>query len=345
MMTPSPRSTARRAFSLVEMMVVVAIIALLVAVLLPAFGTVRDRAKRTQAASMYRALDQGIRAFQGESALGGSLPPSRSDNREDPQEIANPRRKSGEGGPQTVLISGAHLLVHAMIGADGLGPPGFKDTGSGAARDARWWNDTHDDERGLYQLDATTFEPKFPRYSAGYVDEQMRENTTTIDEMNEQGLIYNEPLANTAVDQRMFVDPWGMPVLYYKANRGTVRMVSQQEEPGIYTQEDNALITGNDTGAGVVAGFAGLDLGKGPLAGTGVYHPLARAEPAGPDPEPFPIQTDPRYENTFTRFIHDPTRKARNTPVNPESYLLISAGRDGRYGTEDDMTNFDSESE
>lgn len=337
------RFARRRAFTLVEMMVVVAIIALLIAALLPAFSHVKNKARRVQALSMFGSLEQGIRAFQGESALGGSLPPSRSDNPEDPQKIANPRHKAA-GGEATVLISGAHLLVQAMIGADGLGPPGFKDTGSGGTRDARWWNDTTDDAGGLYELDATTFEPKSQRYGAGYVDDKMRDHTTTLAKMKENGTLYSEPLNNSALDEAMFIDPWGMPVLYYRANRGTVRLVSDATGPGIYTQEDNALITGNQNGTqkGAVAGFAGLDLGKGPLDGTNVYHALANAEPAGPDPKTVDIQTNAAFDNTFTRFIHDPSKRSRNTPYNADSYLLISAGYDGRYGTEDDITNFET---
>jgi len=342
-------SRARRtAFTLVEMMVVIAIIALLIAALLPAFGHVRTQAKYTQARAAFEALTQGIRSFQGEEALGGSLPPSRSDNPADRQTIANPKKKggTGNGGGGTVLITGAHLLAHALVGADGLNTPGFKDTGTDG-RDGRWWNDTHDDEGGLYALDETTFQVTVPRYGS-YVDEKLRERMKSLNDLEKEGLIVNfsefqNETGTAAVDELMFVDPWDMPILYYKANKGALRMVSEGSNlPGTYSQEDNGLITGS-SGA-VTTARAGLDFGAGPLE-NGAFHALARVEPASPDPTADHIQTDNRFADTFTRFIHDPAQRSRNKPVQADSFLLISAGPDSQYGTKDDVTNWTRETD
>lgn len=49
--------------------------------------------------------------------------------------------------------------------------------------------------------------------------------------------------------------------------------------------------------------------------------------------------TDNQYES-FYEFIQDPKIEARDWPHRPDSYLLISAGADGRYGTRDDIKNF-----
>ena len=49
--------------------------------------------------------------------------------------------------------------------------------------------------------------------------------------------------------------------------------------------------------------------------------------------------TDNQYE-FFYDYIQDPKIEARVWPYRPESYLLISAGIDGLYGTRDDITNF-----
>ena len=60
---------------------------------------------------------------------------------------------------------------------------------------------------------------------------------------------------------------------------------------------------------------------------------------------------------TFAAFIHDgkahAAREAHGNvtaetplqPLNRDSFLLISAGRDGRYGTLDDVTNFPLDSD
>jgi hypothetical protein len=46
--------------------------------------------------------------------------------------------------------------------------------------------------------------------------------------------------------------------------------------------------------------------------------------------------TDP----TFPTYIRNRAVRARWEPARPDSYLLVTAGQDGRYGTGDDITNF-----
>jgi hypothetical protein len=48
---------------------------------------------------------------------------------------------------------------------------------------------------------------------------------------------------------------------------------------------------------------------------------------------------DNQYE-FFYNYIRDPKIEARAWPYRPDSYILISAGADGLYGTNDDVTNF-----
>ena len=48
---------------------------------------------------------------------------------------------------------------------------------------------------------------------------------------------------------------------------------------------------------------------------------------------------DNQYE-FFYDYIRDPKIEARAWPYRPESYILISAGADGLYGTSDDIKNF-----
>ena len=334
------RTRAGRGFTLIEMMVVVAIIALLVSALLPAFSAVRTRARFAQAQSMFTALEAGLQLFRGESALG-ALPPSASDNPANRQWIANPKLKNaGNGGQDPVRISGAHLLAHAMIGADGLGTPGFKDTGSKGDRDGLWWNDTHDNDKGIYELDPATLEPVHPRYGgAGYVDNKMRERMKSLNDLANGGVIQNLPTAlpDTAKDELLFVDPWNTPVLYFRANRAAVRMVSAKAVPGVYRQEDNGLITGTVNGT-FGFNFGGLDFGPGKVGA--YYHATADAIAPGPDPKTVDVLNDTTFDDSFARFILDPSVKVRHTPINSDSYLMISAGVDARYGTNDDVTNW-----
>ena len=50
-------------------------------------------------------------------------------------------------------------------------------------------------------------------------------------------------------------------------------------------------------------------------------------------------RADNQYE-FFYDYIRDPKIEARVWPYRPDSYILISAGVDGLYGTNDDITNF-----
>lgn len=352
------RASAKGAFTLIEVMVVVAIIGLLLAVLLPSFTVVKNRARRTSAVAQFAALERGLEMFRSEQSLGATLPPSTGDDPDlaNRQLIANPKRSRPDGenndGTDPVRIAGAHLLVHAMMGADGLGTPGFNDFGTGTAdRDGVWSNDTHDtwsgspdEPSGAYAVDPAEGTVAHPRYgSAGYVDEKMKQQAASLNDLADRGIVQNLGTAqDLATDELLFVDPWDMPILYYRASAVSVRMLGNEEEgPGIYWQEDNGVITGT---AGGLVNHAGLDFGAGPVAGE-FYHPIYNATAPNPTETIDNILQTAAYNNSFARFVLDPSVRARVTPVRKDSYLLISAGKDARYGTQDDVTNWTRETE
>ena len=93
----------------------------------------------------------------------------------------------------------------------------------------------------------------------------------------------------------------GAPILYYKAN------TSDKTIRGIYRASDNDALV-------VVKQEADVK-----------EHPLAR--PAS-------------QFQFFYDYIRDPKIDARAWPYRPDSYILISAGADGLYGTGDDIRNF-----
>ncbi len=68
-------SSARRAFSLVELMVVVAVISILLGLLMPGLARVRETTYRVLSASNQRSLGQGFTLWAGSHE--GKLPPSR----------------------------------------------------------------------------------------------------------------------------------------------------------------------------------------------------------------------------------------------------------------------------
>jgi len=331
-------SSRHSGFTLVELIVVVAIIALLVALLLPAFSVVQGRAKMADAQSQFNGLRAGLESYRGESALGGAFPPSSSDNAADREEIANPL---AAGPTPAVRVTGAHLLVHALLGADLLGTPGFKDLD----RNGAWSNDTHMGTAGAGGTYALTpeGEPKQARYGgAGYVSDKMRERVTTLKELQDRGEITSNVGRLTAsLDQRLFVDPWNRPILYYRANPAARLMINGDAAPGIYRQEDNGLITGSEGGA---LTSDGIDFGASVHDHSTQVHSIhgAKAPPAIPPASRTVAQVlaEEDYEHSLAQFIVDRKVTARIEPVNKDSFLLISAGADAQYGTSDDVTNW-----
>jgi type II secretory pathway pseudopilin PulG len=93
----------------------------------------------------------------------------------------------------------------------------------------------------------------------------------------------------------------GAPILYYRANTSGKIM--------------NAVYRVSDNDALVIA----------KQQADGIEHPLARS--------------GNQYQ-FFYDYIRDPKINARPWPYRPDSYILISAGADGLYGTSDDIRNF-----
>jgi len=107
----------------------------------------------------------------------------------------------------------------------------------------------------------------------------------------------------------------GAPILYYRANTSGKTMRE------IYNVNDNDPV---------------IELKE---IKDNMGHPLR----AGPYPSPS-LNLDEFFyglEDPFkTGYIQDPKITARPWPYRPDSYLLISAGADGLYGTNDDIRNF-----
>jgi competence protein ComGC len=93
----------------------------------------------------------------------------------------------------------------------------------------------------------------------------------------------------------------GTPILYYRAN------TSGKTIHEIYNALDNDVLVTIKQNA------------------DGKIHPLADAR---------------NQYQYFYNYIMDPKISARPWPYRPDSYILISAGADGLYGTDDDICNF-----
>jgi competence protein ComGC len=347
----SPVSSLR-AFTLVELTIVVAIIALLVGIMIPAVSKVHKAAKAAGTKAVLSAVGTGLEMFKGDGNVGGDYPPSYSDadgTTLDVGEVANPY----ESGPASFgglkQMPGAGLLVWGLAGADQLGAPGFKAFRTGA----KFWSDDTDKKpypavdrtaSGAYALDAQD-RPLQPR-SGPYLDMSKVQITAyEVAPNNEQGYVVPaETNARGSAYYRKYpllLDSFGCPILYWKADPAGNRIVDQHRadypgpDRGIYHWEDNWALLER------VEDFTGRDPLKLTAYDTDVSSVLHWDDtwaPAKYDANPASDNGPPA--KTFADFIINSKITAKLVPYRPDSYLLVSPGVDGEYGTADDVTNF-----
>ena len=132
----------------------------------------------------------------------------------------------------------------------------------------------------------------------------------------------------------MFLDKFGFPILYYRANPHAtsdtrILQLDSERDPeksgsGVYDGRDNAVFTGHASGDRTHA-----------LADAGFGVP-ATEQPGG-------------YRGAFVNCIRSPRLSERakdgritfSRPVDPDSFILLSPGKDGMWGSTDDIANFD----
>jgi prepilin-type N-terminal cleavage/methylation domain-containing protein len=325
----SSGAARKRGFTLVELMVVIAIIALLVGILVPAISAVRRSAKVVSTRATLSAMGTGLETYKADSKLGGEYPPSFSD--------APPQGGIGWGkvkSPYTntpMPITGAGLLVWALQGADGLGTPGFFNKAP-----KQTWSEMSGSAGGnpndLYYLDpAQGNTPVYPR-SGPYIESGKVK--VTVDKDVSAATNYAVPNDQSTIMRGypLYLDTFDQPVLYWRADTVGKQLADQTrngvslQQRGIYHWEDNAALVSASASNPEVLNFTGETNGG---------HGLEWAAPGPFSP------TNPPGPGTFQGLIYDPTTQAKLTPRQASSFILLSAGPDGKYGTADDVANFE----
>ncbi len=301
-------------FTMIELLTVIGIIALLVGLLIPALNMVNTMAKEAKQKAQITAIEMALTAF-------------RNDYGDYPESSWNiPSVVPGGNGD----YCGAQKLAEALLGWDLMGfHPKSAWRPDGYDRNTGEWSYDPDKVRG----DATLHERRGPYLELGSA------NAYRVGKNPATGIkdgLYDEPIP-LAWNTYVICDAFGVkritltlpngeterflagtPILYYRAN--TLSKTLDRSLVGtkhlIYDVYDNLPFINT-------AQFPKLP----PLKKGVLWHKLGVASGT--------------YQN-FYEYIADPkaSTPVMPWPYRPDSYILISAGADGEYGTADDITNF-----
>ncbi len=306
----------KHGFTIIELLTVMSVIAILMALLVPALNKVRRYAKVVKQKGQFHSIEVGLEMYKIEF---GEYPES------------NGPLGDGKDVDKVESYCGAMRLAEALVGQDG----------QGVHPDSRFvFNDA---DAALFYGELYPNNPVPPITDSQYQDNLRERRPLYIKEDSELCTLEDFYSDVVPADILPFTDPnssvmladafpraisfvtgkkVGMPVLYYKADTSKIR----------HTETEVFL----DVLDNIYNIFDNLDLVdlEVPWFGAGVSHPMSTAG-----------------GTTRTGGVTDATIFYRNTenkkstiekPYNPDSYILISAGFDGEYGTNDDVFNFEN---
>jgi type II secretory pathway pseudopilin PulG len=320
------KSRKKTAFTLVELLTVMSIIIILMSLLIPGLNSTRRFARKVKQKAQFHSIDVALELFKGE----------------------HDEYPSSDAFDATTNASydycGAMKLCEAMVGQDLMG----------FHPDSRFREDFSIDGNPAPPPAGTLLYDRNPRISTDDPDEQnlkSRQKNLPPENANAFRLwvIYNTTRANPTdpspgphastlpFNQCSFVlcDVYtrvrnvqtgariGMPILYYKANTaGTTNpnvnnTVTIDDDTNYFNYRDNdqlvQLVKPWDGGEHIMA-----------------------SNYSGTPPPP----VGPRI-NFYDRINNNQIGLQRGMPFRPDSYILLSAGFDGEYGTTDDIYNFE----
>jgi len=291
----------RTGLTIMELITVIAIIALLVGLLIPALNSVRNVAKGTKQKAQFTTIELALAAFKNDY---GDYPPS--------EWWAPPPAATGLRD-----YCGAQKLAEALLGWDLMGFHPDSDWRADGMNGKSYWVGGVEYAAGSYFFYNPDSGIDMSKRKGPYL-ELATTSAFTLAELFGVGL--TDPLRG---DRYVICDSFGIkkinlangesatagtPILYYRANTSSKNMVNDPTafEQNIYNVRDNAPLVG---------------LGR---VKDGEQHPLV----------------DPAVFYSSEGGVIDPKVTARPWPYRPGSYILISAGPDGFYGTGDDIRNF-----
>lgn len=326
-----------KAFTLIELLTVVAIIALLIALFGVGLQKVKVLQKNLQQKAMFHAAEVGLELFSKDF---GEYPDS--------------AQLAGSSG----IICGSQRFAEAMLGRD---EQGFHPRSKWHPDDDAAQTPPHPGV-DLY-TSATEKDRKDPymevRQGGVHTIYELWGGVNGSSPIYDSGpnpipQTYRSPVITDVFRRNAAAgldDKVGMPVLYFKADpEKDFRVISSGQRPGIGAPAkipaDLATLT-SKTYSNWIYNFADnltllmLPLLRDPALDTDT------PEVVSPNYTEDPDDTGTNAAGLFYKIL---TQTERDTdgdnindffrPYNPDTYLLISAGNDGIYGTKDDVTNF-----
>lgn len=312
------KSKIANAFTLVELLVVIGIIAILMSILLPIIGAVRKSAYAADTKNQIRGIANAIdRYYTEQSAYPGVFSNAR---------ISAGKSVTGSPGP----LTSTENCVLALSG--------------GIATTAAWSAGMTIDDTTAYTYSSgtlgrgpLTFNNLSQKRLSAYLD-------ATSQSMSMTGIV-SEPIVSYGVSEATrgvntgvpeFIDryPAAMPVIYLRAKVGASGVVGVDGTPANATYQFDArdLLPYVAYNKGATANYFVFDTATFPAnASNDQGNPSGNYPTTGGTTYP-----NVNFAGSYNYFLNASTLVAKNK----DTYILISPGPDRIYGTSDDICNF-----
>jgi prepilin-type N-terminal cleavage/methylation domain-containing protein len=329
--------TTPKAFTLIELLVVISIIAALIAIMAIGITAAMKQAKNLRQKVALKAMEVGLELFSKD--FDGY-----------PESTTLPVNGIADG--KTDLVCGAQHLAEALLGRD---ERGFEpQTGWYPPKDEDYNTALTSPSTLLDSLYNAAEQTSLNRRKGPYV-ELKNSGVYTINELwgtelasskiytssgatainRERSPVITDSFNTNQITLNNATVKVGLPILYFKADSTKRFRISGDTPPVAVTDpaptEYSKWIYNFDDNLPIV---------QLPVLSDTAATDMDFIDPASADPATVtPAKKAQRFYEQITQTA-DATRKYYK-PFNVNKFILISAGRDGIYGTKDDITNFE----